>query len=148
MRKTLRSGLLRASREISKSRSFVETSTMPCRTRTCAFHESLWLNNASSWTLSAELVRLKVDVLVPAGTPASIAAQKATTTIPIVMASVGDPVRSGLAKSLARPGGNITGLSNMVYDLGPKRLEMLYAMVPRLERMAVLINPSNATNPA
>ena len=98
--------------------------------------------------LAAELVRLKVDVLVPAGTPASFAAQKATTTIPIVMARVGDPVGGGLVKSLARPGGKSTGLSNMANDLGTKRLEMLGAIVPRLERVAVLVNPSNATNPA
>ena len=70
--------------------------------------------------LAAELVRLKVDVLALAGTPAAFAAQKATTTIPIVMIGVGDPVGNGLVKSLARPGGNSTGLSNMAAELGPK----------------------------
>ena len=95
--------------------------------------------------LAAELVRLKVDVLATGGTPATQAAQKATTAIPIVMISVGDPVGSGLVKSLARPGGNSTGLSNISAELGPKQLEMLLGMVPTIGRVAVLVNPSNAT---
>ena len=95
--------------------------------------------------LAAELVRLKVDVLALAGTPAAIAAQKATTAIPIVMINVGDPVGNGLVKSLARPGGNSTALSNMVAELGPKLLEILHSMVPRLKRVAVLVNPSNSS---
>ena len=94
--------------------------------------------------LAAELVRLKVDVLATQGTPASLAAQKATTAIPIVMLGVGDPVGSGLVKSLARPGGNSTGLSSMTADLGPKQLEMLRSMVPKVTLVAVLVNPSNA----
>ena len=94
--------------------------------------------------LAAELVRLKVDVLALAGTPAAIAAQKATTAIPIVMIGVGDPVGNGLVKSLARPGGNSTALSNMVAELGPKLLELLHSMVPRLKHAAVLVNPSNS----
>ena len=94
--------------------------------------------------LAAELARLKVDVLAMSGTPASLAAQKATATIPIVMISVGDPVGNGLVKSLARPGGNSTGLSNMAAELGPKLLEMLRDMVPKLTRVAVLVNPTNA----
>ena len=96
--------------------------------------------------LVAELVRLKVDVLAATGTAASLAAQKATNAIPIVMISVGDPVGDGLVKSLARPGGNITALSIMSVELGPKRLEMLRSMVPKLTRVAVLVNPSNASN--
>ena len=95
--------------------------------------------------LAAELVRLKVDVLALAGTPAAIAAQKATTAIPIVMIGVGDPVGNGLVKSLARPGGNSTALSNMMAELGPKLLEILHSMVPRLKRVAVLVNPSNSS---
>ncbi len=91
--------------------------------------------------LAAELVRLKVDVLAAAGAPASLVAQKATTAIPIVMIGVSDPVGSGLVKSLARPGGNSTGLSNMNVDLGPKLLEMLRGMVPKVTRVAVLVNP-------
>ena len=95
--------------------------------------------------LAAELVRLKVDVLVTSATPASLAAQKATTTIPIVMYNVGDPVGSGLVKSLARPGGNSTGLSNITAELYPKRLEMLRGMVPKLTRVTVLVNPTNVS---
>ena len=86
--------------------------------------------------LVAELVRLKVDVLAAAGTPAALAAQKATNTIPIVMIGVGDPVGTGLVKSLARPGGNSTGLSNIGADLGPKRLELLLSMAPKVTRVA------------
>jgi len=93
--------------------------------------------------LAAELVHLKVDVIVATGTQSISAAQKATSTVPVVMTGVGDPVGFGFVKSLARPGGNITGLSNLNVDLGPKRLEMLLAMVPKLSRVAVLVNPAN-----
>ena len=96
--------------------------------------------------LAAELVRLKVDVLAANGTPASFAAQKATTSIPIVMVNVADPVGAGLVKSLARPEGNSTGLSNMINELGPKVLEMLRGMKPKVNRVAVLLNPANAAN--
>jgi putative ABC transport system substrate-binding protein len=96
--------------------------------------------------LATELVNLKVDVIVTAGTPATIAAQKATTTIPIVMGSVADPVGNGFIKSLARPAGNITGISNMSGDVSPKQLEMLLDMVPKLSRVALLVNPSNPAN--
>ena len=96
--------------------------------------------------LAAELVRLKVDVLATPGTTPSFAAQKATTTIPIVMMSLIDPVGAGLVKSLARPGGNSTGLSNMSAELGPKLLEMLRGMLPKVTRVAYLANPSNAGN--
>ena len=88
--------------------------------------------------LAAELVQLKVDVIVAATLWAIAAAQKATTTIPIVMAVTGDPVGSGLVKSLARPGGNITGLSNMSRDVGAKLFDWLHAVVPKLSRVAVL----------
>ena len=96
--------------------------------------------------IAAELVRLKLDALATAGTTVSLAAQKATTTIPIVMIAVGDPVAIGLVKSLARPGGNSTALTNIGSDIAPKRLEMLRSMVPKLTRVAVLVNPSNAAN--
>ena len=96
--------------------------------------------------LAAELVQLKVDVLATAGTPAAQAAQRATTAIPIVMITVGDPVGTGLVKSLARPGGNSTAISNMTPDLAPKLLEMLRGMVPKVTRVAVLSNPANASN--
>jgi putative ABC transport system substrate-binding protein len=94
-------------------------------------------------SLATELVNLKVDVIVTTGTPVTSAAQKATTIIPIVMGSGGDPVGSGFIKSLARPEGNITGLSNMSGDISLKQLEMLLEMVPKLSRVAVLMNPSN-----
>ena len=93
--------------------------------------------------LAAELLQWKPQVLVAATHEAALAAQKATSTIPIVMTTGNDPVAGGLIQSLARPGGNITGLSNLSGDLGPKRLEMLAAMVPRLASVAVLVAASN-----
>ena len=91
--------------------------------------------------LAADLVRLKVDVIVASVTPDALAAHKATRAIPIVIVAAGDPVVLGLAKSLARPGGNVTGLSPMTSELGGKRLELLKEMVPKLSRVAVLWNP-------
>lgn len=96
--------------------------------------------------LAAELVRLKVDVLVTAGEPATRASQKATTTIPIVMDNPIDPVSAGMIKSLARPGGNITGLFNLAADISPKYLELLRAMTPKLARAAVLFNPGDSSH--
>jgi putative ABC transport system substrate-binding protein len=96
--------------------------------------------------LAAELVRLQVDVIVTSGAAAAIAAQKATATIPIVFPNTGDPVGAGFVKSLARPGGNMTGLSNISGDIVAKHLEMLHSMVPKLSRVAVLWNPSNKFN--
>ena len=93
--------------------------------------------------LAAELARLNPDVLVTNGTPASLAAQKATATIPIVMVNVADPLATGLVKSLARPGGNSTALSTIGSELGPKLLEILRTMVPKASRVAVLVNPAN-----
>jgi putative ABC transport system substrate-binding protein len=95
--------------------------------------------------LAAELVRLKVDVIVAQGAPAIHAAAAATTTLPIVMAfSSGDPVRAGFAKSLARPGGNITGVTLLAPDLGVKRLELIRAAFPENARVAVLANPQTS----
>ena len=93
--------------------------------------------------LAAELVRLNVDVIVGFGTLPPLAAKRATTTIPVVMAAAGDPVGSGLVTSLARPGGNVTGTSLMAPDLGGKRLELLKELAPRLTRVAVLWNVAN-----
>jgi ABC-type uncharacterized transport system substrate-binding protein len=90
--------------------------------------------------LAADLVRLEVDVIVASIPPDAVAAQNATTAIPIVVASAGDPVSIGLVESLARPGGNITGLSEMVVELAGKRLELLKEVVPKLSRVAVLWN--------
>ncbi len=93
--------------------------------------------------LAAELVRRRVDLIVTRGTPAAIAAKKATTVIPIVMAASGDPLGSGLVPSLARPGGNLTGLSAVVTELAGKRLELLREAFPAFSRVAHLWNPSN-----
>src|SRR5262245_42027743 len=93
--------------------------------------------------LAADLVRLKVDVIAAAGTLAPLAAKRATATIPIVMTAAGDPLGSGLVASLARPGGNVTGMSLMAPDLGAKRLELLKELLPRLSRVAVLWNAAN-----
>jgi putative ABC transport system substrate-binding protein len=90
--------------------------------------------------LAAELVRLKVDVLVTVGTGATLAARDATRTIPIVMSDVADPVAAGLAASLVRPGGNITGLSANAAEISPKRVQLLQEAVPKLSRVAVLWN--------
>ena len=96
--------------------------------------------------LAAELVGLKVDVIVASTSPAIRAAQKATTTIPIVFPATGDPVGSGFVANLARPGGNITGLSNINLDVSAKLLELLTTMVPGLSRVAVLGNPGSSTH--
>jgi hypothetical protein len=93
--------------------------------------------------VSAEHVDLKVDVLVTVGTLAPLALKRATSTIPIVLTSGGDPVGSGLVDSLARPGGNVTGLSLMVPDIGGKRLEMLQELLPAMRRVAVIWNAAN-----
>ena len=93
--------------------------------------------------LAAELVALRLDVIVSGSSQAISALQKATTTIPIVMSTSGDPIGSGFVKSLARPGGNITGFSNLTSDIGAKQLELLLGMVPSLSRVAVLVNPVN-----
>ena len=94
--------------------------------------------------LAAELVAMKVQLIVASGSPASFAARDATRTIPIVMGGVAaDPVATGLIASLARPGGNITGMTLMSSQLGGKRLELLKATVPRLARVAVFWNPPN-----
>src|SRR4029077_19356313 len=86
--------------------------------------------------LAADLVRLKVDLIVGADTPSALAAKSATTTIPIVMTNASDPVGAGLIASLARPGGNVTGFSNLATELNTKRLEILKDAVPKLARVA------------
>ena len=91
----------------------------------------------------AELIALNVQVIVTAGTPASLAVKNATRTVPLVMVAVGDPVATGLVASLARPGGNVTGLSVLTPDLAGKRLELLREVVPGLRRLAFLGNIGN-----
>jgi putative ABC transport system substrate-binding protein len=95
----------------------------------------------------AELVRLKVDVIVTGGPPPTRAAKQATSTIPIVMAFDDDPVGSGFAASLARPGGNITGLSTYFPEISGKQLELLKEIIPKLSRVAVLGNASQPGHP-
>ena len=94
--------------------------------------------------LAAELVRLKVDLIVVAATPSALAAKKATTTIPIVMTNVGDPVASGLVVSLARPGGNVTGLASLSPELNSEKAEILKDAVPKLVRVGLLRPPGAA----
>jgi len=91
--------------------------------------------------LIADLIATNCDVMVTAGTPASLAVKKATSTIPLVMAAVGDPVGTGLVASLAHPGGNITGLSAIASDLEGKRLELLREVMPKISHIAVIWNP-------
>jgi len=94
--------------------------------------------------LAVELVSLKVDLILASGSPASLAASQATSTIPIVMGSLAaDPIETGLIASLAHPGGNITGMTEMAAQLGEKRLELIKQIVPAVSRVAVLWNPPN-----
>jgi putative tryptophan/tyrosine transport system substrate-binding protein len=93
--------------------------------------------------LAAEFVRSKVDLIVTHGTPGTIAAKRATTTIPIVIASIGDPVATGVVASLARPGGNITGQSFFNPELRAKRIELLKEVMPALTQVAVILNADN-----
>ena len=104
-----------------------------------------WMSGAEGGLdrAAADLARSKVDLLIAWTTPATLAAKRATSTIPIVMVSVGDPVGSELVTSLARPGGNLTGVSNVSRDLSAKLLQLLKEVRPDLTRVAVLRNASN-----
>jgi ABC-type uncharacterized transport system substrate-binding protein len=93
--------------------------------------------------IAAEFVRLKVDVIVTVATPATLAAKQATAVIPIVFVTASDPVGTGLVASLARPGGNVTGLANQISDTGGKKLEFLREVVPGLRRLAIMANVGN-----
>lgn len=95
--------------------------------------------------LADEFVRLKVDAFVTAGTPPVLAMMRATSSIPIVFVAVGDPIANGLVKSLARLGGNVTGLSNLTRDLAGKRVEILREAIPGLRRLAILANVANVS---
>jgi len=98
--------------------------------------------------LAAELIKLKCDVLVTRGTPPALAAKRAAGGLPIVMAAIGEPVESGMVESLARPGGNVTGLSAFVTQLTQKRIEMLKELAPATSRLGVLDNITNLSVPA
>jgi putative tryptophan/tyrosine transport system substrate-binding protein len=94
--------------------------------------------------IAADFVRLKVDVIVAGATPPTLAAMKATSTIPIVFVGVADPVGTGLVATLARPGGNVTGLSNQTADIAGKRLQLMRELIPALSRVGIMVNPGNA----
>jgi len=113
--------------------------------RTVAVEQRFAVSHDRFAAIAAELVRLKVDVIVAKSTPAALAAKQETSDIPIVFGA-GDPVASGLVESLARPGGNVTGLSQQQTDTAGKRLELLREVVPRLRRLAILVNPNNAAD--
>jgi ABC-type uncharacterized transport system substrate-binding protein len=126
--------MLTAFREGLRERGYVEGQNL-------SIHLSLAVRAESD--IAAELVRSKVDVIAAWGTPAVIAARRATSTIPVVMVAAGDPMAMGFVTNLARPGGNITGISNMAPDLGGKLVEHLVELVPGMKYIGVVRNPNN-----
>lgn len=133
----LQPGLLETFRDELQKLGYVEASNV-----------SLELRNAAGRSeqlpaLADELLRLKVEVIVAINTPAALAAKNATKTVPVVMMRVADPVKSGLVASLARPGGNVTGLSFMPDALGPKGVELLHEIIPKATSMAALYQGNN-----
>jgi putative ABC transport system substrate-binding protein len=133
----LQPGLLEAFRDELHKRGRIEGNDISIELRNAAGH------NERLPALTEELLTLKVDVIVAVNTPAAQAAKKATRTVPVVMMRVADPVRSGLVDSLARPGGNVTGLSFMPEALGPKGVELLHEMLPKITRLAALYQGNN-----
>jgi putative tryptophan/tyrosine transport system substrate-binding protein len=131
--------LLRAFRQGLKDTSYVEGENVAIAYR---FAEGQFDRLSE---LATELVRRRVSVIVTSGVVAAFAAKAATTTIPIVLSTAEDPVRLGLVASLARPGGNLTGINLLSAELAAKRLELLRELVPRATHVAVLVNPANAT---
>jgi len=133
----LQPGLLETFRDELQKKGYVEGSDVSIELRNAEGH------NERLPALAEELLKLKVDVIVTVNTPAALAVQKATKSVPVVMMRVADPVRSGLVSSLARPGGNITGLSFMPEALGPKGVELLHEMIPKIRRMGALFQGHN-----
>ena len=130
-------GSLEAFREGLRDLGYVEGRTIVIEWR---FAEG---KNERLPSLAEELVRLNVDVIFAVNTPAAFAAKRATTTIPIVIARLADPTKTGLVPSLARPGGNITGLSSVAEELATKRLELIKDTLPKVTRILMLYNPDN-----
>ena len=134
-------GRLRAFRQGLSETSYVEGQNVAIQYRWAENHHDRFP------ALLADLIRRDVTVIVAVtGTPPALAAKDATTTIPIVFATAGDPVALGLVASLNRPGGNITGVATLTVELGPKQLEVLRELVPTATIIALLVNPTNATN--
>jgi putative ABC transport system substrate-binding protein len=127
-------------REAMREAGYIDGKTIAYETRTANG------DPARLTAAAAELARLPVEMIMTYGTPPSRAAKAATATIPIVMISVGDPVRAGLVQSLAHPGGNITGNTILSADLAPKRLQLIKEIIPAASRVALLWNPDNVSN--
>ena len=129
--------MLRAFRDALREHGYVEGQNLSIADR--------WPQGSSEQIsdIAAEFVRSNVDIIVAWTTPASLAAKAATATIPIVMVGVGDPVGTGLVRSLARPGGNITGFVNLAPDLSTKQAQLLVEVVPRIRSVGIVCNPSN-----
>jgi putative ABC transport system substrate-binding protein len=134
----LQPGLLDTFRDELHKLGYVEGSGISIELRNAAGRNDLLP------ALAEELLRLKVEVIVAVNTPAAQAAKKATQTVPVVMMRVADPVKSGLVTSLARPGGNVTGVSFMPDALGPKGVELMHEILPDVTRMAALYQGDNA----
>jgi len=131
---------LEAFRQVLRDRGWIEGKNLAIETRTTELDKDLP-------EVAAQVVREKFDLIVTVNDPSVLAAKGATTTIPIVMAGSGDPVGLGLAGSLARPGGNVTGLTFMAAEVTGKRIELLREMVPGLRRVAAVYNPDARTSP-
>jgi putative ABC transport system substrate-binding protein len=127
----------KALREALGERGYIEGRNLVFEYRSAGGHSDRFP------ALADELVHLNVDVIVTRGTPAAIAARNATMAIPIVMAASGDPLSSGVIASLARPGGNVTGLNALVAQLTPKRLELIHELAPAAKTLALIVNGSN-----
>ena len=133
----LQPGLLETFRDRLQELGYVEGTSIAIELRNAAGH------NERLAAFAEELLRLNVEVIVAINTPAALSAKKATATVPVVMMRVADPVKSGLVASLARPGGNVTGLSFMPDALGPKGVELLMEVLPKTRRMAALYQGNN-----